>query len=243
MVNQKVHALRVQQGNDYFLFDTAVLTESDVSNDFFEINHWDSQGCLLSTAQGRGAAAIFKYQEHQYVLRHFRRGGLIAKLSDDKYRWSGLEKSRAWCEWHLLAKMFQQGLPVPHPIAARVRKKGFFYTADLVTLCLPNVTPLAEVLMQQELSKDEWQRLGSTIKQFHDSGIYHADLNARNILMNDQGQFFLIDFDKGELRADDGAWKQGNLDRLERSFNKFKNNEARFYFDERSMHCLIEGYK
>ncbi|MFC1747691.1 3-deoxy-D-manno-octulosonic acid kinase [Pseudomonadota bacterium] len=236
-----LNAQKAEQGKDYFLFDAVSIPEP--GNDFFDMAYWRSQGALISTAQGRAAAAIFRYNDSDYVLRHFRRGGLVAKLSEDKYRWSGLEKTRAWCEWHLLAKMYQQGLPVPRPIAAHVRRKGVFYTADLVTLCLPNVQPLADVLMQQALSESEWQRLGMIIRRFHDAGIYHADLNARNILLDDQGRFFLIDFDKGEQRSVDASWQQSNIDRLERSFNKFKNREPCFYFDDQTMRWLNEGYK
>ncbi len=226
-------------GSD-ILYDAAHIKQPEAW--FFEAGHWREKGAVLSTAQGRGAACIFHYQGHDYVLRHYRRGGLMARFSDDKYAWSGLEKTRAWREWHLLAKMFQQGLPVPRPVAARVQRLGLFYRADLVTLRLPDVQPLADVLMVRKLDEKAWRKLGATIRRFHDAGIYHADLNARNILLDARGQVFVIDFDKGEERRPDKVWQQANIDRLERSFNKFNDNQACFYFDAQAMAWLLEGY-
>jgi len=237
---REIQPQQVQAADAYILYDTAFLAQPDA--EFFDPDHWRSQDALLGTAQGRGAAVIFCHDGNHYVLRHYRRGGLMAKLSDDKYRWSGLEKSRAWREWYLLAKMYQQGLPVPRPIAARVQRHGLFYRADLVTLCLPNVQPLADVLMVRKLDAQTWRKLGATLRHFHDAGIYHADLNARNILLDAQGQVFVIDFDKGEERRPDNVWQQANIDRLERSFNKFKNSEACFYFDGQAMAWLLAGY-
>ena len=236
-----IKAAQISQGGLHILYDAALI-DAPVS-DFFDIDHWRGSEDLVREAQGRAAACIFRYHEYEFVLRHYRRGGLMAKLSNDRYQWSGLEKTRAWREWHLLAEMFAQGLPVPRPVAARVQRHGLFYSADLVTLCLPDVKPLADVLMQSALEEAQWQLIGRTIKQFHDACVYHADLNARNILLNKEGRVFVIDFDKGEKQPVDSAWQQANIERLQRSLNKFKTNEAQFYFDEQAWQALLNGYQ
>ncbi len=227
--------------SQHVLYDAALIDAPE--NQFFDLDHWRESDHLVSVAQGRAAACIFRFQDKAFVLRHYRRGGLMAKLSDDRYQWSGLEKTRAWREWHLLAEMFEQGLPVPRPVAARAVRHGLFYSADLVTLCLPDVEPLADVLMQSTLTDEQWQEIGRTIKRFHDAGVYHADLNVRNILLDKDGEVFVIDFDKGEKRSVDSVWQQANLDRLLRSLNKFNNNEAQFYFDEQAWQSLLAGYQ
>jgi len=233
-------AKQASQSGVHILFDASCIDRP--ASDFFEPTHWQAQNAQLRVAQGRGAACIFRYQDKAFVLRHFRRGGLIAKLSDDRYLWSGLDKSRAWREWYLLADMFAQGLPVPRPVAARVRRHGLFYSADLVTLCLPDVTPFADLLMQRAMIEAQWRLVGATIKRFHQAGIYHADLNGRNILLDQSGQVFVIDFDKGERRTADSRWQQANLERLRRSLNKFKNSELQFWFDEQCWQWLLAGY-
>jgi 3-deoxy-D-manno-octulosonic acid kinase len=231
---------QARSADSHFFYDAALISQPDDA--FFEADHWRKEGALLSTAQGRGAACIFTYGGGEYVLRHYRRGGLMARLSDDRYHWSGLEQTRPWREWFLLSEMYRQGLPVPRPVAARVVRCGLFYTADLVTQRLQQVMPLADMLMVRELSEQQWREIGITIKRFHQAGFYHADLNARNILMDEDGRVFVIDFDKGEKRAPEQRWQRENLERLQRSLLKFKKSQPQFWFDEQCWQWLLAGY-
>lgn len=238
-------AIQVQQARlaeSYFLYDAASVPAPD--DRFFDVARWRGEGAVLSSAEGRGAAAIFAFNGGEYVLRHYRRGGLMARLSGDRYRWLGLAQTRPWREWFLLREMYEQGLPVPRPVAARVVRCGFLYTADLVTQRLPQVAPFADLLMVRPLADEQWREVGATIRRFHLAGIYHADLNGRNILLDESGQVFLIDFDKGEQRERGPAakWQAGNLARLRRSLLKFKKSRLPFWFDERCWQLLLEGY-
>ena len=63
-------------------------------------------------------------------------------------------------------------------------------------------------------------RVGGMIRRFHQAGLDHVDLNARNILVDPSGAPWLIDLDRCRLRAA-GEWQEGNLARLERSLGKF----------------------
>jgi 3-deoxy-D-manno-octulosonic acid kinase len=62
------------------------------------------------------------------------------------------------------------------------------------------------------------------VRRFHDAGVYHADLTAHNILADEAGQLFLLDFDRGRRRAD-GSWKARTLERLHRSFRKITQQD------------------
>ncbi|MEL0635147.1 lipopolysaccharide kinase InaA family protein, partial [Pseudoalteromonas carrageenovora] len=64
----------------------------------------------------------------------------------------------------------------------------------------------------------ELENIASTIALFHKKGVDHADLNINNILFNDKGEVYIIDFDRGELKAQNLQWHQRNMARLERSF-------------------------
>ena len=57
------------------------------------------------------------------------------------------------------------------------------------------------------------EAVGSVIGRFHRAGVWHADLNAHNVLVAPDG-VYLIDFDRGRLRVPAVAWQQANLQRL-----------------------------
>ncbi len=176
-----------------------------------------------AAAGGRGAAWIVLGADGgEWVLRHYRRGGLPARLVEDTYLWTGLGYTRPWREWHFLAEMHALGLPVPRPVAARVLRSGIVYRGDLITRRIPKAHSLAELLAQGSAASVPWQVIGSCIRRFHEAGVWHPDLNAHNILVDGTGGVWLIDFDRGEhrRRSGDAAWKPENLARLKRSLHK-----------------------
>lgn len=190
-----------------------------------------------AAAGGRGAAWIVPDADGgEWVLRHYRRGGLPAKFVADIYLWTGLEYTRPWREWRLLAEMHALGLPVPRPVAARVVRSGIGYRGDLVTRRVPLALSLAELLANDTIASTSWEAVGACIRRFHEAGVWHADLNAHNILMDGTGGVWLIDFDRGEWRSGDTAWKQQNLARLRRSLRKLG------YGDAQDWRALQQGY-
>jgi 3-deoxy-D-manno-octulosonic acid kinase len=67
--------------------------------------------------------------------------------------------------------------------------------------------------------------------------VFHADLNAHNVLLDAADRVWLVDFDRGELRAR-GAWTHANLARLERSLVKVSAGRYR----AEHWAALLEGY-
>lgn len=194
---------------------------------------------------GRGAAYLFQFHGVDMVLRHYQRGGMVRFLNRDLYLYRGLQNTRMWCEFNLLEQLYSAELPVPRPIAIRcVRHNRLYYRGDLITQTIPYSETLAERLNHEELKDARWEQLGATIARFHQAGAYHADLNANNIMIDQHQQFFLIDFDKGELRSpSDQPWQQQNLNRLLRSFTKLKQHAPQMHFHERQWQRLLAGYR
>lgn len=212
-----------------------------VDSAFFEPEAWQRRNALLGTARGRGAAVFVQGKGGEYVLRHYRRGGLPARLSEDCYFWLGLEHSRPWLEWHMLVTLQAHNLPAPRPIAARLVQTALCYRADIVTARIPGQS-LASLLARTAVGPESWRAIGACVRQFHEAGVYHADLNAHNILLNDEGAVFLVDFDRGRFRPP-GDWQKGNLDRLQRSLRKLVSLDVRFAFNESDWDDLMLGYR
>jgi 3-deoxy-D-manno-octulosonic acid kinase len=100
------------------------------------------------------------------------------------------------------------------------RRRGAFYTADLLTACIPQAQTLAERLPAVLADVASLDRLGATLAEFHLVGACHADLNAHNVLCDPAGRWWLIDFDRGRMRAVDSRWWSQRLARLHRSLRK-----------------------
>src|SRR5690606_31319134 len=121
---------------------------------------------------------------------------MAAALSADRYLWLGEARTRPLAELMLTLRLHADGLPVPRPVAVRYERHGPVYTADIITDYLPDTRTLAAVLADIDLPLPVWADIGRTIRRFHEWGLDHADLNAHNILLNRDGEVFLIDFDK-----------------------------------------------
>lgn len=230
--------IQTQSGENHILYDAELPVQAEP--ELFDPAAWARRGQLSGGARGRGEAVFLQDGGREYVLRHYRRGGLPGRFIRDHYLWTGLQRTRAWREWYLTAELFRLGLPVPRPVAARVERRGLWYRADLITQRIPDARSLAQALAGHPLEAAQWQAIGSCLRRFHDAGLYHADLNAHNILLSD-GQVFLIDFDRGRLRAD-GPWRRRNLDRLLRSLRKLYTEAIDFAFHEADWKALLEGY-
>lgn len=233
-------AVQVKINNRYILYDAACIENPESFG--FDANYWASQDAIIGFAEGRGTTFFVQHAGEDYVLRHYRRGGMIARLSPDQYVWTGLQRTRAWREWHLLALMREMDLPVPHPVAVQVVRNGMTYSADIMTRRITHTTTLAEELLRHSLSEEAWQELGRMIQRFHYHGVWHADLNANNVLIDTEGQIYLIDFDRGRLRQPARQWQQANLDRLKRSLLKLQSRDESFYFAESDWQILLKAY-
>jgi 3-deoxy-D-manno-octulosonic acid kinase len=221
------------------LYDDSSIGQPDPR--IFEVDHWRSLPALESVQGGRGTVAFVRTATGQrWVLRHYRRGGAVAKWLDDRYFWTGAPSTRAFREWRLLRRLREWGLPVPRPVAARYRRAGCFYRADLLTEELPTRTTLAQAVCAAPLDPVQWRRVGLSIGALHAHGVQHADLNAHNVLIAPGGDVYLLDFDRGRVRAR-GAWEQGVLARLRRSLEKVTAGVPAAHFGEAQWADLLRG--
>lgn len=207
----------VRSGADAVLYDATLREHVDAG--WFDPAHWQGARGVERETSGRGAVLIVPHGEETWVVRHYRRGGYVARFIDDHYIWLGAERSRSFREWRLLRRLHDAGLPVPNPIAAHVRRLGLFYTADIITTYLPDTRKLSAFIAEQDVPRDCWRRIGRMVRAVHGHGVDHPDLTAHNILLDARGQLFLVDFDNAHMKPP-GPWQRAGVDRLQRSLRK-----------------------
>lgn len=214
---------------------------------YFNPAYWQKNGLVTGVSTGRNTVYFIADDAKQMVLRHYYRGGLMGKLNRDLFWPVAPRQSRAMVEFSLLWQMHCWGLPVPKPCAALYQPRQIFglnygYQADILIERIAGATDLSQLLQQQALTDAQWQQLGSIIARFHQRKVYHSDLNCHNILLDTDGHFWLIDFDKCALRSS-GDWQSANLARLQRSLQKESRIYTNFHWHEQCWPVLLRGYQ
>lgn len=228
--------LAIRRG--FILHDPALV---GFEPNWFEPDWWSARDRCRKLGAGRGAAWRLDGEHGQWVLRHYRRGGLAARVSHDRYLWMGESRCRSVAEFTLLRELVGRGLPVPEPVAARVVRSGPWYHADLLMKYLPATRTMASLLESGKLHDDALAAIGRLVRRFHAEGVWHADLNAHNVLLDDTG-VFLIDFDRARVRAP-GTWQEANLARLRRSLNKLSGAVNGRDFSTQSWSVLEDAWQ
>ncbi|MBW3697603.1 3-deoxy-D-manno-octulosonic acid kinase [Vibrio sp. T187] len=213
--------------NQVIWFDQTVIDEKQVQF-AFDAGFWRDKHRIIGSASGRGTTWFVQLESTQAALRHYRRGGLFSKLIEDSYLFRGEEKTRSFQEWVLLDYLRAANVHVPKPIAARIIKNGFTYRADLLSEKVANARDLVAILKDKPLTKTMYQKIGDEIRKMHAAQVNHTDLNIHNILIDDVGKVWIIDFDKCYQQQGD-AWKQSNWVRLRRSFEKERVKHGIFW--------------
>lgn len=200
------------------VFDASIL--DDPGPDYFDVGFWRSREAVKGEAAGRGSAWFIDTPHGAVVLRNYLRGGWAAAISRQRYFFTGISNSRPFREYHVLAELYERGLPVPRPVAALCQHHGVISTGAIMTASITPSRTLADSFSDGGLLEGAWTKVGACIRKFHDAGVWHADLNARNILLSADQAVYLIDFDRARLTPGKPIDGEGNLKRLKRSLNK-----------------------
>ena len=194
---------------------------------------------------GRSRSVFFKFAGQEYMLKHYWRGGMVARFLRDRYLYTGSRRVNVLREWQLLHQLQQWQLPAPKPCAASYIPNLIFYTADIILESCRPARPISALLGKRSIREKHWRLIGKTIRRFHDKNVFHADLNAHNILLwPKKDQVFLVDFDRSFVCKKKSPWRQANLDRLLRWFKKQQNKHGDdFYYHEDDFSALLDAYQ
>jgi 3-deoxy-D-manno-octulosonic acid kinase len=209
---------REGRGYGAILFDRERLRQAQAP--WMDPAFWGERARPVDSG-GRGGAWFVDAPFGPSLLRMYKRGGLAANVSTDRYLWRGANQTRSFAEFRLTRALLAKGLPVPRPYLASYLHEGLTYRAAILMERLPDVRSLADRL-QVAGSDAPLEETGRLVARFHRAGLDHADLNAHNILFDAQGRGWLIDFDRGVLRIPATRWRESNLARLKRSLLKLR---------------------
>ena len=227
---------RDERGTGAIVVDRARLPQASAA--WLAPVPWDAAAEPVARG-GRGAAWFVGGDFGQAVLRHYRRGGLAARLSADRYLWLGQARVRSLAEFRLMADLHASGLRVPAPLLAGYWREGIAYRAAILVERIEGARPFSEWLSQPD--SPVWEAAGLSIAHLHHAGVEHADLNADNLLVDPLGRVWIIDFDRGVRRAPESGWREGNLRRLARSLAKLSRGGSQDW--ERGFARLRSAYE
>ncbi len=190
------------------------------------------------------------------IIKHYEHGGLLRKITRDIF----FGNSRPFRELAVLEAASLRGLRVPEVIATRVlRIFGPLCKGEIAYKEIPDSANLLEYLKRLNekpttektaLKRQIISSLAEMIKKMHGSGIYHADLNVKNVLIQNIGEkirVYLLDFDcsriKESLTLRD---RLNNLARFNRSCEKWRapitnTDKLRFFLSYSKGDRLIES--
>ncbi len=204
--------------------------------------YWKGKGAITGQAAGRGNTLLLETPFGPAVLRCYLRGGWPARVSRDRYFYSGLHRTRPLREFNILRQLAEKGLPCPVPLAASCERGLFSYRGALLMEEISGVAPLADFLGRPGSGSALWAAVGACIHKFHQAGVSHADLNARNILLNrSSGKVYLVDFDRCTMNPGTLVDGKSNLARLKRSLLKLwpRDNPSSL---QDCWQALLDGY-
>jgi len=181
------------------------------------------------------------------LIRSYRHGGLLRHLTGSVFfTWP----PRPFRELHITEELRQRGISTVEVYGACVEPvAGPLYRGWLITRELNGAQDLWSAFrsgLVRELGTDRvLQAVAKTLRSLHCEGVYHPDLNLKNILIRLESgavKGYIIDFDKtrpflGALRS--GLVKR-NLHRLLRSVRKL--DPKRKYFSAADWRQFVEFY-
>ncbi len=161
------------------------------------------RGVVLAVA----APASRRADAGRWAVRHYRRGGAVARHLGDRYLRLGTP--RCFREAVASCAARRRGVPTPEVLAAAAYLRGWYYRADLVTRMIESARTLADVLFggpngrgapdgpgapdssgrraNPRARREALRAAGWLVARLEALRLVHPDLNARNILVVERG--------------------------------------------------------
>jgi len=127
------------------------------------------------------------------VIKRFHSPGALRRLTDGR---------RAAREFKILSQLHELGLPVPRPL--EIRKQGDHW--EVLIQWLPGSYAIEDFLRgERELpvgTGDLPRKLANLLARIWNAGLVHSDLHAGNVLLDEMGKLWIIDFQHARFRSE-----------------------------------------
>ncbi len=208
----------------------------------------ENEGGISSRFEGRTKLRAVRLQSGDLALiREYRHGGVLRSLTGN---WFLSWPPRPFRELAITEELRRRGVPTVEIYAACVaRVAGPIYRGWLVSRELSGAQDLWMAVrsgFMTEVGSDAlWHAVAASIRLLHRQGVYHRDLNLKNILVRREGselRGYVIDLDRAMLTLGELSPQlaRRNLERLLRSMRKL-DPECK-YFSRESWNEFVEYY-
>lgn len=184
---------------------------------------WQRRLAVPAGSTGRGATALLELPSGRTArIKRLCRGGWTAPLWRDRF----VGARRALDNLRLPVEACRRGVATPAPLALLIeRRRSGLVRAWLAVDEIASSTDLRSRLVSgRPPAEVEFETVLRVVRDMHDRGVEHRDLNLGNLLIRGDGELaaFVVDLDRSRLHG--GALgfglRQRALRRLERSYVK-----------------------
>jgi hypothetical protein len=163
------------------------------------------------------------------VVRHARRGGLLAGVRGDRFVWPG----RAPWELETSLRLQEAGVRTPDVVAFALYPAGpGLCRCDVATRRLPLGAEFPVAWRSADAAARDalLVAVGTVLRDLRAAGARHADLNAKNLYVGRDGgrwHAWVLDVDRVRFGAgNDAGIGEQNLARLDRSLRKLRERDG-----------------
>lgn len=121
-----------------------------------------------------------------WAVRHCLRGGAVARVLADRY--VRLGRGRPFRELRAVVRARARQVAMPRVAAAVIHPHGPIYRGDVATELVPDAVDLAAVAFgparwDPAARVVAWRAAGRLVREAAGAGVFHADLNLKNIVI------------------------------------------------------------
>lgn len=190
--------------------------------------------------KGRGGVRIVEACGARLVVRKYLHGGIFRALTRDLF----IGRGRVVSEAETMAYLRERGFPVAAPFCAVVERLVIAKRLYLATTFEENTVNLLEYL---EGCTGERQRLRLARKLarilwlLQQSGVYHPDFHLRNVLVTQEKELVLLDFDRAHRKTMSRRDMRSMFSRLGRFVAKMER-QGRLKVSDREKAMFLRAY-